>query len=165
MKGTRKFFTSIFLLLFFIAVAFTGCSEPVGSLLYSVDYIKAMPRITYYGNGDRFKPAEDVKVIGVFGGVEDEIDIEKVQIKIIHKPGFIGGGEENLIPDNEIGIRFDSEGPKDVVITYNNLETSYRIAVGAPGTGEGNVWGGDDDGEGAGIIIIWDGQPWPRPKN
>jgi len=151
MKDTRKSFTFLIFLLFFIAVVLTGCSEPVGSLLYSVDYIKAVPNRFLYDKNERFKPAEHMKVFGVFGGVEDEIDIDKVGIKIIHNPGFSGESEEP-VPDNQTGLLLATEGPKTVVITYNDLETHYSIAVGEPGTGEGNVWGGDG---GTGIIINW----------
>jgi len=157
MKGVKQFLTISIFLLFYIAVAFTGCSEPVGSLLYSVDYIKAVPSKTLYGQNEWFRPVKHVKVVGVFGGVEDEIPIENVAIKIIENPGFSG---ENELPvtDNQTGLVLEFEGPKEVVITYNNYETRYRIAVGEPGVGEEGGWG---DG-GTGIVIIWDGVRWPE---
>jgi len=152
MKGTKIFFT---LLIFSIAVAFIGCPEPVGSILYAVDYIKAVPNKTMYGKYDWFKPAQQLKVIGVFGGAEDEIDINKVKIKIIADPGFTDEGESS-VDDNKEGLVLDLEGPKTIVITYNHngaiLETRYNIAVGAPGTGEGG-WGDTDNG--TGIKIDW----------
>jgi hypothetical protein len=148
---TKNFFTLLIFSLFSIAVAFTGCSEPVGSLLYSVDYIKAVPtRSILYGEGDWFKPAQDVKVIGVFGGVEDEIDIDEVKIKIIHDPGFTIETEDT-VSNNQTGLRLTSKGPKAVVISYKNMEARYDIAVGEPGMGDGG-WG---DGEGSGIILNW----------
>jgi hypothetical protein len=142
MKSTKKFFTLLF---FSIAVAFTGCPAPVGSLRYSIDYIKAVPSKFVYGKNDWFKPAQHVKVVGVFGGVEDIIDIDKVKIKIIEDPGFI----DNEIPvdDNKEGLVLEFEGPKAVVISYNNMETRYNIAVGAPGVGEEGGWG--DGGTGS----------------
>jgi len=150
MKDAKQHLTFILFSVFCIAVAFTGCSDSAGSLKYSVDYIKALPRIAYYGMNDLFVPAKDVKVIGVFGGVEEVIDINKVEIRIIHDPGF-NTEKEQLVTGGRCLL--ETEGPKDVVITYNNLETSYRIAVGAPGTGDGYVWGDADDG--SGIIINW----------
>ena len=150
MKSTRRLFTLLIFSLFSIAVAFTGCSDPTGSLLYSIDYIKAVPNKFLYGHNDPFVPAKHVKVIGVFGGVEDPIDITKVKIKIIHDPGYINEKEEP-VPDNQKGLVLESEGIKTVVITYNDMETRYDIAVGEPGMGEGG-WG---DGEGAGIVITW----------
>jgi len=146
MKDTKKFFTLLMFPLFCIAVAFTGCAEPVGSLLYSVDYIIAKPNRSLYGRKDWYKPAQDVKVIGVFGGVEDEIDINKVEIKIIEDP--LSTPREIIITDNQEGCFLEFEGPKTVVITYRDMEARYDIAVGAPGTGDVG-WG---DG-GTGIII------------
>jgi len=154
MKVAKIFFTFLFILPFFIAVALGGCSEPVGSLLYSVDYIMAEPNRILYGENDEFMPAKDLKVIGVFGGVEDVIDINKVGIKIIHLEGFTGEKEEPV--DNKDGYLLDSTGRKKIVITYNNLETRYYIAVGEPGIDEGG-WGVNPDGSSgsSGIIIIW----------
>jgi hypothetical protein len=152
MKSTNKFFT---LLIFSIAVAFTACPAPVGSLLYSVDYIKAVPSKFMYGKGDAFKPAEDVKVIGVYGGVEDEIEITEVKIKLIYDPGFT---DENEMPvdNNKVGRVLENEGPYTVVITYDkmgtDLEARYNIVVGEPGMGNGG-WGDNDNGEP--IIITW----------
>jgi len=153
MKGAKKFFTFLFFSLFFIAVAFSGCSKTAGSLLYSVDYIKAVPtRSPQYGQGDWYIPANDVKVYGFFGGVEEEIEIDKVAIKVIEDPNF---SDENIIPvyDNQVGTELRWKGLKDVVITYNNLETRYSIAVGEPGTGDGGY--GGDPNRGTGVIVIW----------
>jgi len=149
MKSAKKFFTLLF---FSIAAAITGCSEPVGSLLYSVDYIKAVPhKILYEENvGNLFLPADDVTVIGVFGGVEEEIDIDKVVIHVINDPGYAGSYPPELVPDNRQVFPL-SYGIKEVVITYNNMNTSYRIAVGLEGTNPSGGWGGG----GAGIIINW----------
>ena len=147
MKDTKKFLTLLIILLFFIAVVFTGCSESViGSLEYSLDYIKAVPSKTYYGQNDRYKPAEHVKVIGVFGGVEDPIDINKVIIKIIEDP--LSTPKEIPVPDNQQGRVLENQGPKTVVISYKDKEARYDIAVGVPGSG--NIGWGDG---GTGINI------------
>jgi len=146
----KKFFTLLIFSLFSIAVVITGCSAPVGSLLYSVDYIKAVPSKVLYGKNEWFKPTQHVKVYGVYGGVEDEIDIDKVEIKIIENPGF--SNNELPVDDNNQGLVLESEGSKVVIITYNDKEARYNIAVGGPkGTGESG-WGGG----GTGIKIIWE---------
>jgi len=152
MKSSKIFFTLLF---FLIAVVFIGCPAPIGSILYAVDYIKVVPSKTLYGKNDVYIPAKDVKVIGVFGGAEDEIPIDKVKIKTIFDPGFSNEKEEP-VPDNKEGRVLEFEGPYTVVITYNNLEARYNIAVGEPGMGDGG-WG--DTSEGTGIKYIWpDGQ-------
>jgi len=149
MKGAKIFFS---LLIFSIAVAFTGCSEPVGSLIYSLDYIKAVPSKLLYGKNERFKPAEQVQVVGVYGGVEDIIDINDVEIKIFENPGF--SNVVLSVDDKQEGLVLQTEGPKLVVITYRDKEARYNIAVGGPkGTGDPG-WG---DG-GTGIVINW-----PKP--
>ena len=149
MKAAKKYFT---LLIISIAVAFTnGCSEPIGSLEYFIDYIKAVPSKTYYGQKDWFKPADPhdgVKVYGVFGGVEEELDIDKVMIKIVEDPHSTP--KEIIIDDNQEGCFLENQGPKKVVITYRDKEARYDIAVGGPGTG--NIGWGDG---GTGIEIIY----------
>jgi len=148
MKDTKIFFT---LLIFSIAVALIGCSEPVGSLLHSIDYIKAVPSKSAYGQYDWFKPAEHVKVIGVFGGVEETIDINKVRIKIVQEPGY-SGEKEYPVTNNQTGLPLSYTGLKDVVISYNNMEARYSIIVGEPGTG--NPGFGNSPG-GTGIGVDW----------
>jgi len=135
-------------------VAFTGCSESIGGLQYSVDYIKAMPkRNLNYGQYDYFIPELDVKVIGVFGGVEEEIASSNVSFKLIYDDSSIlGGGGESDVPP-QTGCALNKTGPYTVVVNYRNLETRYAIIVGEPGTG-GPGWGGDGEG-GAGFIIEW----------
>jgi len=150
MKGTKIFFI---LFILSIAVVFISCAEPVGSLLYSVDYIRAEPNKILYGQKDWFKPAdprEGVKVYGVYGGVEEEIDINNVKIKIIEDP--LSTPNEIIINDNQEGCFLENKGPKKVVITYRDKEARYDIAVGEPGIG--NIGWGDG---GTGINIhYWD---------
>jgi len=150
MKDAKKIFTFLFLS---IAVVLTGCPEPVGSILYSVDYIKAVPNRFVYGQNDFFKPVNDVKVIGVFGGVEETISIDNVGIIIIEDPGL---NTENpiTVTNNQNGIRLENEGPKRVVISYNSYEARYDIAVGKPGMGDPG-WGDNPNERETGIIIIW----------
>ena len=164
----KKFFT---LLIFSIAVVFTtGCDTPIGSLLAdssngpTVDYIKAMPRDSYsysFGKYDKFIPTMHVKVIGVFGGVESPIDINLVKVRIIQDRGYSDEQPlfEHHVTDldgfflkNDLGLSLDNTGVKTVVINYNNLEASYAIIVGEPGTGGGS-W--IDKSDGTGIIINW----------
>jgi len=157
MKGSKIFFT---LLIFSIAVVFIGCPEPIGSLEYSLDYIKAIPSRSLYGKNDQFIPAQHMKVIGVFGGVEDKIDIDIVKIKLIYDKidDDVQYNNEKELPvsDNQMGITLEWKGPYTVIITYNHngtlFETSYNIAVGEPGTGEGG-WPGSEGG--SGFIIEW----------
>jgi hypothetical protein len=156
MKSTKKIFT---LLIFSIAVAFTGCQpEPVGSLLYSVDYIKIMPkRNLHYGQYEWFIPELDVKVIGVFGGVEEEIASSNVRFKLIYSDSsYTGGGTEYTVASGT-GCELSITGPYTVVLNYRNLETRYAIIVGEPGTG-GPGWGGGSEGGGGGTDLEFD---WP----
>jgi len=146
MKRAKGFFTLLF---FSVAVAFTGCPTPVGSILYSVDYIKAVPSKYLYGEDDWFKPAQHVQVIGVFGGVEEVIDIDKVEIIIIEDPDMNTGGVIT-VTNNQAGLKLEKEGNKRIVITYNKWETHYDIAVGVPGIGGGGYGDGDTT-----IQIIW----------
>jgi len=161
MKGAKTF--SI-LLIFSIAVAFTGCSEPVGSLLYSADYIKAEPKKYEYGQYAYFIPTKKeqyLKVIGIFSGKEEEIDLGLVDIKIIQDPGYsdekviinLYTDHNGFILDKDAGLQLNETGVKEVVIYYKNLKASYRIFVGDPEKMDGG-WGNGDRG-GTGIGIIW----------
>jgi len=149
MRDTKKILTLLIFPIFLIAAAFTGCSDPVvGSLAYSVDYIKAVPNKYIYGKNDKFIPARDVKVIGVFGGVEDSIDINNVNIKVVDPLSYI---DPILIGNNQNGEPLDTEGVRHIVISYQNLETHYGISIGAPGTGD-FTWG---DGGASITINYW----------
>jgi len=169
MKDTKQNLTIILFSVFCIAVSLSGCSDGLGgsgtdgsgSLLYSVDYIKAKPSKFVFGITDPYIPAQHLKVYGVFGGVEDEVPIGNVTIKVISDPGF-SSERTDPVTDNQSGILFEGEGPKTVVITYNNMEDSYGIAVGVAGIG-GDGWGTVGPDDGLGIIIMWDNEPWP-PK-
>lgn len=159
MKGTKKFNTILFVSLFFIAGAFAiSCSSPIGALLIdpkaAVDpnYIRAEPKKFLYDINNWFKPADDLEVFGNFGGEEELIDINKVEIKIIKNPGMIGEQEEVPVPNQEGLFLLEFEGIKKVVVKYGVYDTSYNIQVGAPGTGSNNGW--DNEG-GAGIVINW----------
>jgi hypothetical protein len=150
MKDTKKFLILLIFSLFCIAVSFTaGCSSPIGGILDSIDYIKAVPSKAAYGQDEWFRPAEDLKVIGVFGGVEEDIDIDKVTIKIVQEPGY-SGEKEYPVTNNQQGLKLVYTGLKTVVISYDNLEASYAIIVGEPGTGNPG-WGNSPGGTGIGI--------------
>ena len=118
----------------------------------AIDYIRAAPIRSLYDQREWFKPADDVKVFGVFGGVEDPnpIDVDKLEIKVIDDPG-LNTEVEIPVPDNQEGVMLFNKGVKTVVISYNNMKTSYPIVVGEPGS---SGWV-EQDGSGAGIIIIW----------
>jgi len=143
-------------------VVLTSSCSPIGSLLVDtstvesavLDYIRAAPLLSLYEQGEWFKPAQHVKVIGVFGGVEDEIDIDNdnVEIKIINEPGVTGGDKESPVTDKHGGIRLVSKGVKNVVISYLDMETSYPIVVGTPNT---STWVEQNDTDGSGVTIIW----------
>jgi len=152
---TKKFFTFLVFPLFFIAVAFTsGCSSPIGSLLFAdaaLDYIRAEPNRFLYGKYDLFIPVKHMEVFGIFGGKEKPIDIDKVEIKIIENPGMTGE-KEVPVKDNQEGLVLEFEGIKTVVIKYLDMKTNYNIQVGEPGTGDDTVWG--EEG-GTGIVITW----------
>jgi len=143
MKGAKKIFTLVF---FSIVVAFTtGCDTPIGSLLAdsnngpAVDYIKAIPRQHIHASPWLFKPADEMEVIGVFGGVKSPIDINQVGIKIIEQQGFLS---ENIIYfSNSQEINDLYEGYKLVVISYRGMEDSYTIEVGTPGIIGEPGWG------------------------
>jgi hypothetical protein len=159
MKGTKRFFTLLIFPLFPIAVVLaSGCSAPIGGLIkggsaHAVDYIRAAPIRVMYDLRHWFKPAEDVEVFGVFGGVEDPnpIDIDKLNFKIIEDPNIPNAELELPVTDNQGGIPLLTKGVKTVVISYNGMETRYPIVVGEPGT---SGWV-EQDGTGSGIKIKW----------
>jgi len=150
MKSAKKILTLFF---FSLAVAFTGCPEPVGGLLYSVDYIKAVPNKATYGRDEWFKPEEHLTVIGVISGKEEIIPINDVDIKIIQDPDFTDDDKVIPVPNKHIGVQLEHTGLKAVIINYNNLEASYVIIVGEPGEVVGG-WGSDGE-SGTGVVIIW----------
>jgi hypothetical protein len=154
----KKCFTLLIFPLFSIAVAFTSsCSPPIGGLLHGsapVDYIRAAPSRVLYDLRNWFRPAdpnEGVQVYGVFGGVEELIDIEKVEIKVIDDPDIANAEVELPVHNKQEGIPLLSKGVKTVVISYDGMETRYPIVVGEPGT---SGWF-EQDGTGSGIQIIW----------
>jgi len=145
MKGAKIILIFLF---FSIAVGFTGCSGPVGSLLASdvADHIRVEPKRFVYESNEKFIPADEeegVKVYGVFKGIEKPIAIEDVGIKVNDTDGW-----DTIVlteSDKKEGIILDS-GLKDVVISYKSMDTLYRIYVGAKA--------GDGGGGGGPIIII-----------
>jgi hypothetical protein len=163
MKGA-KFITT--LLFFSIAVAFTGCPEPVGSLLYTADYIMPDPKKQDFGQDEWFIPTDKdqkLKIIGIFSGQEEEIDLGLVDIKIIQDPGFsdekiiinpMFTDQNGFILDKDVGLPLSETGKKKVVINYKNLKTSYSIFVGDPEKVQGGWGSGDKDGTGIGIIWL-----------
>ena len=151
----KKFFTLLTFPLFSIAVVFTSSCSPIGGLLHggaAIDYIKAAPIRSLYDQREWFKPADDVKVFGVFGGVEDPnpIDVDKLEIKVIDDPG-LNTEVEIPVEDNQVGHPLLTKGVKTIVIGYNNMKTSYPIVVAEPGS---SGWV-NQDGSGTGINIIW----------
>ena len=148
MKGAKKIFTFLF---FSIAVGFTGCSEPVGSLLAPsvADYIRVKPKRFVYESNEKFIPADEeegVEVYGVFKGIEKPIAIKDVEIKV----NDTGWGDTIVLNESEKkeGILL-AAGIKDIVISYKSMETLYRIYVGAK-VGDGGGGGGPT------IIIDWE---------
>jgi hypothetical protein len=155
----NKLNTLLIFLLFFIAVALTSSCSPIGSLLVdsgtvaaALDYIRAEPLFSLYAKGDSFKPTNDVKVFGIFGGVEEPIPIEQIEeIKIIKDPGLISEDIEFIFNDNVEEYPLLKEGVKNVVISYSGMEARYPIVVGEKGV---TTWN-PPDGSGSGITIIW----------
>jgi len=147
MKGSKKIFTLLIFPLFSIAVGFTGCSEPIGTLLTdsntgsAPDYIRAEPQQFIYNEKTTFWP-EDVKVWRISSSGRKLItDIDKIKFII----GDSGGEVE--VP-HQTGLSLDSKGIKTVFIRYLDMDTSYHIAVVDPGLGI-------NDGDGTPIIINW----------
>jgi hypothetical protein len=147
MKSAKKVFTFLF---FSIAVGFTGCSEPIGSLLATdvADHIRVEPKRFVYESDEKFIPADEkegVDVYGVFKGIEKPIAIEDVQIKV----NDTGWGDSIVLKESEKkeGLLLTT-GIKDIVISYKSMETLYRIFVGAKA--------GDGQNDGTIIIIDWD---------
>lgn len=160
MKGTKRFFTLLLFPLFSVAVAFTsGCSAPIGGLLHggaaqSVDYIWAAPIRILYDQRHWFKPATDVEVYGVFGGVKDPnpIGIDELKFTIIDDPG-LNTEMEIPVTDNQEGYPLLNKGVKTIVVSYpgTEMKASYPIVVGEPGS---SGWA-NQDGSGTGIEFIW----------
>ena len=126
MKRAKKILT---LLIFSIAVAFIGCPEPVGSLLTDIapEYIKAEPERFLYKENDRFWP-EDVKVLRVGSFGEKHID-DTDNIKI-----FIEDANNEKEEVQPTGFVLSPQGIKTVYISYQSMNTSYRIEVVDPST-------------------------------
>ena len=149
MKSAKKIFTFLF---FSIAVAFTGCSEPIGSLLATdvADHIRVEPKRFVYESNEKFIPADEkegVDVYGVFKGIEKPIAIKDVEIKV----NDTGWGDSIVLNESEKkeGLLL-AVGIKDIVISYKSMETFYRIYVGAK---VGDSGGG---GGGPAVIIDWE---------
>ena len=154
----KKSNTLLIFLLFFIAVVITSSCSPIGALLFepntsaAIDYIRAEPLLSLYDKGASFKPANDVKVFGVFGGVEQVIPIERIEeIKIIKDPGLNSEGVEFVFTGDVVEYPLSKEGVKNVVIRYSGMEARYPIVVGEKGSTTWIV----PDGSGSGISIIW----------
>jgi len=155
MKSAKKIVT---LLIFSVAVVFTGCSEPVGSLQASnvTDHIRVEPKRFVYKSNEEYKPADEdegVKVFGVFKGIEEPIAIEDVDIKISETDAWSEEDAVVLSEENKkTGYKFTSLGIKDISISYKknkSMKTLYRIYVGPDVVGDG-------DEEGVLIIINWE---------
>jgi len=154
MKGSKKIFTLLIFPLFSIAVAFTGCPEPVGSLSDDSgsappppDYIKAEPEHLFYNEKQMFLP-DDVAVWRIGSSRKELINVEKITI-FIRDRDF--DGEEVVPPTGLLLLRGDKDKSysiKIVSISYLNMETDYRIAVVDPSFGI-------NDGDGTVIIIDW----------
>jgi len=140
MKDTKKFFTFLFFLLFFIAVTFitTGCYHPIGGLLSdnTGNYIKAEPlRYLYRLKDDPFRVG-DVKLKYFFEGRAKYIDVNKdeVQFGIIEDPSQ--SFDPSLVKEvsKQEGYPFNSsiKGSKTVVIFYLDMTTDYPIQVVDP---------------------------------
>ena len=141
MKSAKNFLT---LLIFSIAVAFTGCPESVGSLLTDTapDYISAEPKKFIYNEKTTFW-SEDVKVWRIGSSGKKLItDIDKIKF-------IIGDADGDKEVPHQTGLSLDSKGIKTVFISYLNMDTSYHIAVVDPGLGI-------NDGDGTPIIINWE---------
>jgi len=154
----KKLNILLILLLFFIAVVITSSCSPIGALLYeptinaALDYIRAEPLLSLYDKGASFKPANDVKVFGIFGGVEEPIPIERIEeIKIIKDPGLNSEDVEFTFTDDVKEYQLSKEGVKNVVIRYSGMEARYPIVVGEKSPTTWIV----PDGSGSGISIIW----------
>jgi hypothetical protein len=145
MRGEIKNFTLLTFFLFLIAVVFSGCA-PIGGLMTSdvTDHLRVEPvRFVYFSDqDDPFTPAYDMKVFGVFKGMEKPIDIKDVDI-IINDNDW---GDSIVVKEfqKKEGIQL-AAGIKDIHIGYKDMETLYRIYVGPEA--------GDSPGGGPSIII------------
>jgi hypothetical protein len=129
------------------ALLFAGCSLPIGSLQtepganVASNYIKAVPKRSSYNVNDFFKPAEDLEVVGSFGGVSVSLSVGQLLIKIIGDPA---SGDEVICVQQ--GYAFKTAGTKTIAVSLGAIEDRYNVEVKAVGTG-----GGTDTG----IVIIW----------
>jgi len=146
MKSTKIFFT---LLIFSIAVTFsTGCSSPIGGIQDSKDYIIAKPIRFLYEYYENFVPKEGVEVVGIFGGVEQDIKIEDVNVKIKIKNNP-SGQEGSFTESDKDGFPLGSYiGINTVSISYRGMDTNYQIQVK-----DKNGGGGSSEPGGPSIII------------
>jgi len=159
---TKNFFTFLLFPFFFIAVAFiAGCSAPIGGLLVdnngtAPNYIKAVPSRFLYEFGEDFIPEDEVKVVGIFDGVDKTINIKDVTIKIKNIPL----GKEVLLTESDykdgFPLKSNNIGMNTVTISYKGLETDYSIQVK-----DENGGGGPSGPGGPSITIDW---IWNRPK-
>jgi len=125
MKGLKKVFTLLIFPLFSIAVGFTGCTAPVGSLLANSagpvpDSIKAMPKRYIYTKNQTFMRG-DVEVWRISSSGRVPItDTDNIKINI-------DGAE---VPQGETGLTVGSiKEAKTVSVSYQNMEDKYRIQV------------------------------------
>ena len=153
MKGSKKIFTLLIFPLFSIAVAFTACPEPVGSLSDNSgpspappppDYIIAEPQQFIYNENDRFWP-DHVKVYRIGSSGKRLIaDSDNITINIEDANGTMDVPSTGLpLSRGNLNVAI-----KTVSISYRNMDTSYRIAVVDPGLGI-------NDGGGTIIFIDW----------
>jgi hypothetical protein len=147
MKGSEEIFTLLIFPLFSIAVAFTACSAPVGSLLAdgSTDTIKVVLRPRVFHINTVFMP-ENVQVWKTSrSSKEPELVKDTDNIKISINDDL---GEKEV--NQETGFPLKFLGTKTVTVSYMKMEDFDSIQVVEP-------WVPIDDG--GGIIISPPGLP------
>jgi len=137
-----------------LIIVLSSCA-PLGFLGEGTVYdtIWAEPKRLFYNLGDSFIPGEELSVYASYRNFTEQIPLNRVTISIVVRPGYSGSDEYEITESDFIlDATFVGKGRKQMVITMDNLTTSYSIMIEDP---LGLVPDDDEDPDGGGIGIIW----------
>ena len=152
MKGMGRIYRVLILIYCVcIAVGFTGCFGPTGSIGGSgsmADLLWVVPIRTVYELNNLFLRNSDLQVFGSYRGAVEPVPVEDVKIGIAEDPDL--PDKLNYIPKNE-NYAWQTKGRKTVVVEYSNMSAHYYIEVwDSLGLGEGN-----GNRQGGSIEVEW----------